>query len=33
MNTYKIYKINPNVKDLLNQYPEIKEKINIEELK
>jgi len=26
-NTYKIYKINPNVKDLLNQYPEIKEKI------
>ena len=27
MNTYKIYKINPNVKDLLNQYPEIKEKI------
>ncbi|MFQ8705210.1 MAG: DUF2522 domain-containing protein [Thomasclavelia sp.] len=27
MNTYKIYKINPNVEDLLEQYPEIKEKI------
>ena len=27
MNTYKIYKLNQNVKDLLEQYPEIKEKI------
>ena len=27
MNTYKIYKLNQNVKDLLQQYPEIKEKI------
>ena len=27
MNTYKIYKLNQNVKDLLVQYPEIKEKI------
>lgn len=27
MNTYKIYKLNPNVGDLLEQYPEIKEKI------
>lgn len=27
MNTYKIYKINPNVEELLEQYPEIKEKI------
>ena len=27
MNTYKIYKLNQTVKDLLEQYPEIKEKI------
>ena len=27
MNKYKIYKLNQNVKDLLEQYPEIKEKI------
>ena len=27
MNTYKIYKLNQNVKDLLEQYQEIKEKI------
>lgn len=27
MNTYKIYKLNPNVVDLFEQYPEIKEKI------
>lgn len=27
MNTYKIYKLNQNVKDLLEQYPEIKQKI------
>lgn len=27
MNTYKIYKINQNVKELLEQYPQIKEKI------
>ena len=27
MNTYKIYKLNQSVKDLLEQYPEIKEKI------
>ena len=27
MTTYKIYKLNQNVKDLLEQYPEIKEKI------
>ena len=27
MNTYKIYKLNQNVKDFLEQYPEIKEKI------
>ena len=27
INTYKIYKLNQNVKDLLEQYPEIKEKI------
>ena len=27
MNTYKIYKLNQNVKELLEQYPEIKEKI------
>ncbi|MFQ6791818.1 DUF2522 domain-containing protein [Thomasclavelia sp.] len=27
MNTYKIYKLNPNVNDLLKQYPQIKEKI------
>ena len=27
MNTYKIYKLNQNVKYLLEQYPEIKEKI------
>lgn len=27
MNTYKIYKLNPNVRDLFEQYPEIKEKI------
>lgn len=27
MNTYKIYKLNPNVMDLFEQYPEIKEKV------
>lgn len=27
MNAYKIYKLNPNVFDLLNQYPQITEKI------
>lgn len=27
MNTYKIYKLNQNVKELLEQYPQIKEKI------
>lgn len=27
MNTYKIYKLNQSVKDLLEQYPEIKEKL------
>lgn len=31
MNTYKIYKLNPNVIDLIEQYPDIKNKIiNIE---
>ena len=31
MNTYKIYKLNPNVVGLLEQYPEVKNQIiNIE---